>query len=169
MFPKKGINSNINFTYYPKLLDYKIDFSRIAAGISGIFSFKTFTDFILILSGSGEKLFGTYPFFEAAALGGIKNLRGFPRERFQGDAMISGQSDLKIKIASVNLFLPSTFGISGMSDIGRVFVKGENSEKWHNTYGGGLWLEIAKMALLNFTIAHSPEITKYYFSFGVGF
>ncbi len=46
------------------------------------------------------------------------------------------------------------------------FLKDENSRKWHSSYGGGLWVNIINAMILNFTIAVSPEVTKYYFSTG---
>jgi hypothetical protein len=168
-FPKKGFHTNFNFTYYPKFLDYKTDFNKVYADALWYFTIKTFTDMTMMLRAGGEIVSGTYPFFEAAALGGLKNLRGYSRERFQGDASLFGQSELKIKIAAVDFFLPAIIGISGMSDAGRVFVKGNDSKKWHSTYGGGVWLEILNTVALNFLLARSPEVTKFYFTFGVGF
>lgn len=167
--PKKGIYSLLNFTYFPNMFDLQTDFSKIFAEIKGFFTVKTFTDLTLILKAGAQNNFGNYVFYEAASVGGENNLRGYSRERFQGDASVFGQSELRIKIASLNLFLPSTIGISGVSDIGRVFYNGEDSKQWHSTFGAGVWLEIKKALVLNFLAAFSPEVTKYYFNFGIGF
>lgn len=168
LMTKKGIYANVFAGYYPKLLDYKFDFSKIGADLIGYFTLTSFTEFNLMLRAGGEKIFGTYPFYEAATVGGLKNLRGFSRDRFQGDASVFGQSELRIKLANVNLLLPGEFGIMGIADVGRVFVENEDSKKWHSTYGGGAWFKVINAVVMNFLIARSAELTKYYFSFGVG-
>jgi hypothetical protein len=45
-------------------------------------------------------------------------------------------------------------------------LKGEDSKKWHSTYGGGVWLNLLNTFTVNFIVALSPEVTKYYFSTG---
>ncbi len=166
--PKKGIYSILKYTYYPNLFDLKTDFSKFYSEVKTFLTAKTFTDITFILKAGGQYNIGNYVFYEAASVGGMNTLRGFGRERFQGDASLFGQSELRIKIAPMNLFLPSVFGISGISDIGRVFYNGEDSKQWHSTYGGGVWLEIEKAFVLNFIAAFSPEVARYYFTFGLG-
>jgi len=167
--PEKGIYSLLNFTYYPNIFNLPVDFSKVYAEINGYLTIKTFTDLSFVLKAGGQNNFGNYVFYEAAAVGGQKTLRGYPRERFQGDASLFGQSELRIKIAGMNLLLPSVIGISALSDIGRVFIEGENSSQWHSTYGGGVWMEIKNAFVMNFRVALSPEVTRYYFTIGTGF
>lgn len=166
--PKNGIYSLASISYFPNLFDLSTDFSKLYAEITGYFTVKTFTDLTFILKSGGQKNFGNYVFYDAAAAGGSKSLRGYPRERFQGDASLFGQSELRIKIASTDIFLPAKIGLTAISDIGRVFTSGEDSEMWHSTYGGGLWFEIEKTVFLNFLAARSPEITEFYFTIGLG-
>ncbi len=168
LFPKKGYYVQSYVEYFPKLVNYKYDFTKVCADAYAYFTLKTFTEFNLMLRAGGENIFGTYPFFEAATIGGLKNLRGYSRERFQGDASLFGQSELRIKLASLNLLLPGTLGISALSDAGRVFAGYQDSKKWHSTYGGGVWFEILNTVVMNFYVARSPELTKYYFTFGLG-
>ena len=52
-------------------------------------------------------------------------------------------------------------------DVGRVWMKNENSNKWHNSYGGGLWLKIAEIVTANVGVFNSTEDTRV--SFGLGF
>lgn len=166
--PKKGINSLLNINYFPNIFDLKTDFSNIYAEITGYYTFKTFTDLTFILKAGGKNNFGNYVFYEAAEAGGSGSIRGYPRERFQGDAALFGQSELRIKIASADIFLPAIFGLSVISDIGRVFNPGEDSKMWHSTYGGGIWFEIEKTVSINFLAARSNELTEYYISLGLG-
>ena len=110
----------------------------------------------LELSGrvSGERNFGTYPFFEAAFVGGTPGrspldvtgassgnlLRGYALNRFAGDAAVAANTELTVEIGKYNAFLPLRYGVFGLYDVGRVFVDGESSSKWHTGGGGGLWL-----------------------------
>lgn len=166
IFPQKGFVSDFGAMYFPAVINNKYDFGKLSAAVTSYQTLKWFTDFTLVLRASGEMLIGEYPFYFGATLGGLKNLRGYSKERFLGDGLLSGQSELRIKIATLNLFIPATFGISGMSDVGRVFLDGEDSKQWHCTYGGGAWVNVLNTLVLNFTVAVSPELTKYYFAAG---
>lgn len=168
VLPSKGIYSELTFKYFPEIFDYREDFLKIRAAINSYLHFKSFTDFNFILKGGGEIISGEYPFFEAALLGGLQNLRGYPRDRFQGDAMLFGQSEIRIKLTDMNIFLPGRLGLSVIGDIGRVFLKGEDSRKWHSAYGGGIWFNIINSLELNFTAASSPEVNRYYFNLNYG-
>ncbi|MDQ3019306.1 MAG: outer membrane protein assembly factor [Bacteroidota bacterium] len=166
VFPQKGFVSNFTAMYYPAIINNKNNFGTLNADLISYNTLRSFTDFTLLLRVGGELVIGNYPFYFGAALGGLKNLRGFGKERFLGDGLLFGQSELRINIASLNLFIPTKLGISVLGDVGRVFLKGEDSKKWHSSYGGGIWLNVLNTVVLNFTVAVSPEITKYYFATG---
>lgn len=165
-FPQNGFIADFGAMYFPAVINNKHDFGKLNAAVISYQTLKWFTDFTLILRASGEMLIGEYPFYFGATLGGLKNLRGYSKERFLGDGLLSGQSELRISVATLNLFIPAKLGVSGMSDVGRVFLEGEDSKQWHCTYGGGAWLNILNTLVLNFTVAVSPELTKYYFAAG---
>lgn len=162
-FPKKGWRTNFNTAYFPKILNNKSNFGKFTFEILNYSSYKFLT---LALRASGELLVGEHPYYYGAFLGGLKNLRGYPRERFLGEGVISGQSELRCYITTINLFIPARIGVSALSDVGRVFLKSEDSKRWHSTYGFGLWLNILNSFTLNFNVAVSPEVTKYYFNTG---
>lgn len=166
VFPRKGFGANFEAVYCPAILNNQNNFGIVTADAINYLNFKFITNNTLLLRAGGELIMGSYPFYFGAKLGGLRNLRGFSRERFLGDGLVFGQSELRIGIASINLFFPSRIGISAMSDIGRVFLKGEDSQKWHSTYGGGVWINIVNTIILNFTAAVSPELINYYFTTG---
>jgi hypothetical protein len=103
----------------------------------------------LALRAGGKKVFGTYPYFEAAYIGGgvgglgasveDSPVRGLPRHRYAGDASLYGSADLRIHLSRFRFVFPGTWGVLGFADAGRVYLDGEESDKWHNSYGGGLW------------------------------
>lgn len=168
LLPEHGFQTYVNVLFYPGILDYKNSFTKLNSGFNAYAGINTFTEINFILKTGGEIIFGEYPFFEASSVGGQKSLRGFSRERFQGDASVFGQSEIRIKLAALNLLLPAKLGLSATGDIGRVFIKDENSKKWHSTFGGGIWLDIVRAVEMNFLVGVSPEVTKYYFNFGLG-
>jgi hypothetical protein len=166
IFIKNGFTSNFQAQYFPAIINNKHNFGTLNADFFLFQTFRSFTDFTLTLRAAGELVIGQYPFYFGATLGGLQNLRGFSKDRFLGDGVVFGQSELRIKILTMNIFFPAKLGISGLSDIGRVFLKGEDSNAWHSTYGGGIWLDVFDALILNFTVAVSPEVTKYYFETG---
>jgi outer membrane translocation and assembly module TamA len=85
-----------------------------------------------------QYVFGDYPFFDAAFLGGIHNVRGFSQWRFAGDGMAYGGADLVARIGHLPLLL--NWRLSGFAfvDGGRVFLAGEDSDKWHSAPGVGV-------------------------------
>ncbi len=117
----------------------------------------------------GEKVFGDFPFFESAFLGGSRLLRGFAAERFAGDGALLGSAELRLKLFDMNLLLPETVGIFTFAETGRVFVDGENSNLWHTGYGGGLFMFLLNRDItFRFTVARSKEREKVFY-FGTGF
>ncbi len=123
VFPERGAKAVFEASFFPKIFNSESTFGKIRGDIVTYHSLKTFTDITLVVRAGGEVLVDDYPFYLGAALGGLKNLRGFSRERFLGDAMVFGQSELRIYLASLNLFFPSKIGMSVMGDAGRVFFK----------------------------------------------
>ncbi len=117
-----------------------------------------------------EKLFGTYPYFEAAFLGGSPLLRGFERQRFAGDAMAVGNVEVRVPVTAFNVLVPGRIGVSGFVETGRVFARGESSRRWHSAAGGGVWISfVSREATLSVYVARSGESTGVYASAGFMF
>jgi predicted MPP superfamily phosphohydrolase len=82
-----------------------------------------------------------FEFYQAATLGGDMDLRGYRRERFTGKQSFYQSSDVRLTLGRwKSSLLPMRFGMFAGFDYGRVWVKNDDSEKWHNSAGGGLWL-----------------------------
>ena len=68
------------------------------------------------------------------------------------------------------LALPGEWGLFGFGDVGRVWLDGESSDKWHTSWGGGIWIGIlARTNSVAFTIAQSDERTAFYVRAGFSF
>ncbi|MGE5362119.1 MAG: hypothetical protein ACM3NQ_24140 [Bacteroidales bacterium] len=124
----------------------------------------------LALRVGGRKLWGSYPWFDAAYIGGADN-RGFNRHRFAGDASLYSNASVHVWLPAIgNRVMPFRIGVLGLGDVGRVWLDGENSKKWHSSFGGGILVQPLGMPLVvNLVAAHSSEGTHAYFGFGYPF
>jgi len=164
-------------------------FTKLRGEASAALGGKLLTDVFLDLRVGGEKNWGSYPFFEAAFLGGstlppVLNLtgvingnplRGYDADRFAGDASVVANTELRIALGRFTALLPFRYGVLGLADVGRVFLGSENSSRWHTAAGGGLWLAVFAAAWnfevgasMNATVVRSDEKTAFYFSTGFG-
>jgi hypothetical protein len=124
----------------------------------------------LALRVGGRKLWGHYPFFESAFIGGASTVRLGRVNRYAGDAAAYGSAELRLPVARVTLVLPADVGVFGLGDVGRVFVEGESSDKWHSAFGGGLWLAwLDRANTISAAVAAGDERTGFYLQAGFGF
>ena len=118
----------------------------------------------------GRKLWGDFPFFEAAFIGDRGTVRLGRENRYAGDASAYGSSELRFSLFRANIVVPTDVGIFGLADAGRVWLDGENSDKWHSAFGGGLWLGFLSQAgAVSAAVAASEERTRVYVQAGFGF
>lgn len=125
---------------------------------------------VLALRGGARKLFGTYPFFEAAFVGGAATVRGLREQRYAGDASVYGNAELRLALGRVMLFLPTDVGIFALADAGRVFLEGESSSKVHSGFGGGLSLSIlSPVNTVSFALVRGEDRTGFYLRAGFAY
>jgi len=168
-FPTKGMQFQVgNYSFYNSDLKdfgghYKTELSAfITKGIQ--------IPITLALRGGYEQSYGEVPFYYQSFLGQQGNHRGFLRNRFGGDSVGFLNTDLRFHLGKVATpLVPIKYGVFGLYDIGRVWVDGEDSEKWHYAYGGGIYLiPYAENFNLTFTYAKADGEDRL-FSFRVGF
>lgn len=157
-FPTRGLRLVTAYSQFIGLDDVSKGFSKASADFTGYLSFAQRPRVVYALRVGGEKLFGDYVFDEAATLGQKDNLRGFRQTRFYGDASVYQNIDVRIRLKQFNSYiLNGSTGLTLFHDIGRVWLAGENSTKWHQGYGLGLWLLPFDMAVVSVYYAHSKE------------
>lgn len=72
--------------------------------------------------------------------------------------MAFNNSELRLKLANFNTYLfKGAFGVLAFNDIGRVRADGEDSARWHDGYGGGIWYSPVKRAVIVGTMGFSGE------------
>jgi hypothetical protein len=104
------------------------------------------------------KNIGAYEIPQAQYLSGTDNLRGFRRDRFAGRSMLFFNFELRHKLLDFTTYLfPGSLGFLVFDDVGRVWSDTEDSRRWHNGYGGGLWIAPIKRWVLAVSVAHSKE------------
>jgi hypothetical protein len=93
----------------------------------------------LALRAGGQRLWGGFPFQYAAFLGGDETIRGYPSQRFAGDASAYGSAELRQVLTRAKLIVHGELGAFGLADAGRVWYRGASPGGWHTAYGGGLF------------------------------
>ena len=101
--------------------------------------------------GGGKKLWGPFPYFDAAFLGGSETFRTEEKQRYAGDASLYGSAELRVPIAKFPFILPLDVGALGFADMGRVYLNGQSPGGWHSATGGGLWVGYLNPAI-NFNV-----------------
>ncbi len=157
-FPTRGMKLDAGFSQFTGLNDVAEDFSKASADFITYLSFAQRPRVVYAFRVGGEKVFGDYVFHEAAKLGQKSNLRGFRQTRFYGDASLYQNTEIRIRLKQFKTYmLNGSTGLTLFHDVGRVWLDGENSSRWHQGYGLGLWLSPFDMALLNVSYARSKE------------
>ncbi len=128
------------------------------------------TSAVLVLRVSAHLVDGTVPWFESAAIGGSRSLRGYERQRFRGDASIVGGMEWRIPVGTIAVLWPQEFGFIALAESGRVFQEGDRSERWHAAAGGGFWMRPVNAHLLgSATLVRSSEDWKISATLGFAF
>jgi outer membrane protein assembly factor BamA len=124
----------------------------------------------LAVRAGGKHVWGTYPWHEAAYVGGARTVRGFPTQRFSGDASLYGSAELRVPLTRVYLLVPGNIGVYAFGDAGRVFLDGESSSRWHAGGGGGFWFALLYPSnAVSVSVASSEEGTRVYIHAGLAF
>jgi hypothetical protein len=143
---------------YPGMLDAQTAYEKIAGVAAAYFTAPMLTKPVLALRAGGEKLFGDFPYFDAAFIGGSRSFRTEHRQRFAGDASLFGTTELRVPLASFPLILPLNVGAIGFVDVARVYVDGESPGGWHQGNGAGFWVSVVRPELgLTVMRTNNPE------------
>ena len=165
--PNSGSLISVKTSYFPALFNSKSNFGNFELDLRQYYSFNFISEITLAGRLLGNYVWGDYPFFEGASIGGKKTFRGFSHGRFVGDASIVGEFDARIYLGKINFLLPFDSGFNIFTDLGKVFVSGEYSKVWHNSLGAGIWLSIYNNSFVgSFNFAHSKETNRLYVTFG---
>ena len=137
--PRRGVLIAGTGKYFPGLLDAPSAFGGLAGAASTYWTPDAAERFTVAARVGGEKIWGAFPVFESAFIGGETTVGGLPAQRYAGDASAYGNFEARWQLAPLPFVLRWDFGVSGIFDVGRVFASGESSDRWHTGVGGGIW------------------------------
>lgn len=111
-----------------------------------------------------------FEFYQAADIGGEENLRAYRKQRFSGNSFLVNSSEVRWNFGNLkNSVLPASWGIAVGADAGRVWNRGEISEKWHASYGGGVWLNVLDQISARANCFTGEDGARISFGIGMGF
>ena len=168
--PRDGFSFNVDLGYHANLNSTNRNFGTIGSN----FTFYKSLDkrrIAVLASRIGTQLVrGNYDFYFAPTLGQKENIRGLFTNRFRGETSFYHTTDLRIALGSSNnAILPFSFGITGSFDYGRVWESGEDSDVWHSSVGGGIFLVPLNLAVVSFNYNKSDVDTRFMISVGHAF
>jgi hypothetical protein len=137
---REGSVLDLGASYFPAAWDVTTAFEEIDAAGGLYVALPVPTHPTLTLRGGGKKLYGNFPFQEAAFIGGSTTIRTLDPQRYAGDASLYATAELRIPVATLTVLVPVDMGLLGTVDYGRVYVNGSSPGGWHNAFGGGFWV-----------------------------
>ena len=179
--PRKGVFLTGAGRLYPALADVADAFGEVHGEARAYLATRNERAVTLALRAGGQKVFGTHPFFESAFIGGRtpfsfleegggSSVRGLPAQRYAGDGSVYGGADLYLPIIKAFLLVPGEIGLMGFYDVGRVFLDGDSSDRWHHGAGGGIYFTTpGRHSLLSVQVARSEGRTAVYVRGGLVF
>jgi outer membrane protein assembly factor BamA len=169
-YPTRGVHISAQGAAYPAIWTAKHGFGDLRSQASAYLTAEQRFKPTLALRVGGDKLWGQYPFFDAAFVGGASTVRGWREQRFAGDASLYGNAELRLFVTKAFLFLPADLGVFGLADAGRVYQSGESSDAWHPGVGGGIWASfLGRANTMSVSFAHSREGNGVYFRSGMSY
>lgn len=165
-----GVGLSVGGSIYPGWWDVRRAYGELHGELTSTVSAKAPLDPTLFVRVGGQKVWGPYPYFDAAFIGGPSTVRLGRENRFAGDASTYATAELRFSLGRVFLGAPGDVGFFGLADAGRVYLEGEDSQKWHGAVGGGIWVSVLDRSnMMSLAIAKSEERTAVYFQAGFGF
>ena len=167
----RGLTLTLGGSYFPSVMDVEEPFGELHAEASTFVASPTLPlEPTLALRVGGKRVWGRFPFQEAAYIGDASTVRLGRQNRYAGEASVYGGSELRLFLTRFYFLAPADFGVLGLADVGRVFLDGEESDRWHAAGGGGIWASfLDRSYMVSLSLAKSSEHAAVYFRIGSGF
>lgn len=168
-FPTMGMDFSLQSGYRTNIDESGRSFGFIVPSLAVDHKISSDGRLVLATKLKGHFIIGDdFEFYQGASIGGNNGLRGFRFQRFTGKTAFYQNTDIRYSFRSQRTgVLPVTPGIYGGFDYGRVWLPSEESSKWHNSYGGGFFVNGTDIITANFGLFNSMDGLR--FAFGVGF
>lgn len=168
--PSRGFYWNTTLLGLQGFGEQSNQFTQLRSELAIYTSFSQAARFVLVNRLGGGITYGNPAFYQLLYLGGQDNLRGFRTYRFAGNHLVYYNLEARVKLFDFQSFLfPGSVGLLAFNDLGRVWLRGENSRTWHDGYGAGLYVTPASLLVLTATAGFSTEGVLPYVSLGFRF
>ncbi len=172
-YPTLGVDLELTAGYKRNIDNENIDnsFGYVEPQLAIDHKLNKSGSLVLATKIGGKALIGDdFEFYHGANLGGNHNLRGFRKERFVGKYSAFQNIDVRLLLGEVKTsFVPLKYGVTGGFDYGRVWLEDDNSNKWHNSVGGSLWVSGLEAFTANIGYYGSSEGGRVVFTLGFDF
>lgn len=168
LFPTRGIQWNTEVTALGGISGNAGSLTRLTSDMSVYASLSSPAKLVAVMRLGGGHIFNkNFEYFQALNLGANNFLRGFRKNRFSGSSLAYGSLELRYKLFQSKWYvLPGDVGLVAFNDVGRVWLRTEDSRRWHYAYGGGLYYVPFNMVIVSATMAFSKEENLFNFSVG---
>lgn len=157
-YPSRGVHWTTAAHYNRALGKYSRSFTQLKSDLSVYISSNAPPRTVVAVRFGAAANIGNYDFYQSQFLSGTENLRGYRKFRFAGDKMLYNNLDLRIRIKNYQGYLfTGSYGVLLFHDVGRVWLKGESSARWHNGYGIGAWISPANQMVFTASYMRSKE------------
>jgi hypothetical protein len=169
--PGHGIKWISELTVYGGLNSTASPFTSVVSNMSMYATLSRNSGVRAVVRVGGGHIFSEdFEYFQAMTLGGNNYLRGFRRNRFAGSSMLYNNVEISVRLCTFNAYLlKGDFGVMGFNDVGRVWMRNEKSVKWHDGYGGGLYMTPFNQFLVSVFMGFSSEEQMFYAGLGTKF
>lgn len=158
VLPASGYYFTVTMQGYAGLNSYSKSFVQIRPEFTYYQQLDANGNVVLSDRVGGGISLGKPAFYQSMFLGGQGNLLGYLQNRFAGQQMAFNNFQGRVKLGDIaGYILPGQLGVTGFYDIGRVWVDNEQSNKWHQGVGGGLYFCPASLTVLQVLAGHSEE------------
>ncbi len=162
--PEKGIRWNTSINWLSEFGSPQAQLSVFRSVLSGYYSIDEPTKITFASRVGVRSVAGDFRFYQASTLGnngGLTRpgtLRGFERDRFSGRTSFFNNNEVRARLARIPFYyMPFAVGVLLHYDHGRVWYDGESSDRWHHSYGGGLWFNPLGQWVLTATYSSSND------------
>ncbi|SFU29043.1 Outer membrane protein assembly factor BamA [Pustulibacterium marinum] len=172
LIPGRGMVFNLTPGFTANTNDLGRNFGYLKSNVEFFNAISRNKRLVLRSAVATHLIFGDdFEFYQAANLGSDTGLRGFRTERFTGKNSLVFNEDLRYDLGEVRTrFLPLKLGVLAGFDVGRVWVENDLSgDKWQNSYGGGMWVNLLDALNTDLMLFHSDDGLRFTFAFGFKF
>jgi hypothetical protein len=136
LYPRRGFTFVVNGGMLKNMSDSGASFAKINSSFA--FYIPLTKSFTWATRVGAATLVGEPEFYHLNRLGGNAEMRGYERERFYGKSIFYTNNEIRWLTDTRNFLFNGKAGLVGFFDIGRVWMPGEISNRWHAGYGPGL-------------------------------